>query len=383
MAPAQGWHFWWFLFVCLVCLLLSVLVVDDDGLLDYVQVLHQFSFVALNSRWPRVLIWNYCFCNAIERVKRPGGSHEGVGRKKKLGPVLGPLILFVTQNGAQKWNPKQGPKLDPNQAPKCNLGPQICTETQTRTCRDLHSAVCWAIGFNCATNQQLQPKKEGKLGRAKLLKQRAWIHSQTKYGQDMFYLQKIHSQVSRRGKSTASLLLWGYAHASPQNCMFWGPGFGTSFCSILRPLLATYCILGWQSSLQASGKKPCNLEAETKSKVGTAHRPGPPWRRMTIPMGWQIMNYDLHTWNYDPRIVKLRSANPLVSDRLRHSHLKLRPLHCQVTIRQSPCLWQITTLALEITTLALSSYDPPVPFCDTLRPSYLKLWPVRSQITTR
>ena len=28
------------------------LVYDDDGLLDYVQVLHQFSFVALNSRWP-------------------------------------------------------------------------------------------------------------------------------------------------------------------------------------------------------------------------------------------------------------------------------------------------------------------------------------------
>ena len=45
--------FWWFLFVCL---LLFVLVVDDGGLLDYVQVLHQFSFVALNSRWPRVLI---------------------------------------------------------------------------------------------------------------------------------------------------------------------------------------------------------------------------------------------------------------------------------------------------------------------------------------
>jgi hypothetical protein len=43
----------WFLFVCL---LLFVLVVDDDGLLDYVQVLHQFSFAALNSRRPRVLI---------------------------------------------------------------------------------------------------------------------------------------------------------------------------------------------------------------------------------------------------------------------------------------------------------------------------------------
>ena len=43
----------WFLFVCL---LLLFLVVDDDGLLDYVQVLHQFSFAALNSRRPRVLI---------------------------------------------------------------------------------------------------------------------------------------------------------------------------------------------------------------------------------------------------------------------------------------------------------------------------------------
>ena len=72
------------LFLVFVCLLLFVLVVDDDGLLDYVQVLHQFSFAALNSRRPRVLIWNCCFCNAIKRVKRPGESHEGVGRKKKL-----------------------------------------------------------------------------------------------------------------------------------------------------------------------------------------------------------------------------------------------------------------------------------------------------------
>ena len=72
----------WFVFVCL---LLRFLVVDDDGLLDYVQVLHQFSFAALNSRRPRVLIWNYCFCNAIKRFKRPGESHEGVGRKKSGG----------------------------------------------------------------------------------------------------------------------------------------------------------------------------------------------------------------------------------------------------------------------------------------------------------
>ena len=54
------WFCFGFVLVVLVCLfcclLLLVLVVDDDGLLDYVQVLHQFTFVALNSRWPQVLI---------------------------------------------------------------------------------------------------------------------------------------------------------------------------------------------------------------------------------------------------------------------------------------------------------------------------------------
>ena len=43
-----------FVFVCLFAF--AFFVVDDDGLLDYVQVLHQFSFAALNSRRPRVLI---------------------------------------------------------------------------------------------------------------------------------------------------------------------------------------------------------------------------------------------------------------------------------------------------------------------------------------
>ena len=54
--------------------------------------------------------------------------------------------------------------MDPNQAPKCNPGPQICTGTQTRTCRDdVHSAVCWAILFKCATNNFNQRRK-GDLG---------------------------------------------------------------------------------------------------------------------------------------------------------------------------------------------------------------------------
>ena len=76
------WFLCGFCVVLVLCFCFVCFVVDDDGLLDYVPVLHQFSFVALNSRRPRVLIRNYCFCIAIERVKRPGGSHEGVGREK-------------------------------------------------------------------------------------------------------------------------------------------------------------------------------------------------------------------------------------------------------------------------------------------------------------
>ena len=125
------------------------------------------------------------------------------------GPDLGPCFGFhfwapvwALELQTKSRARKQGPKY-PNQN-------AIRSPKFVRRCKqglhDLHSAVCLAILFNYATNQQLQPKKEGKLGRAKLLKQRAWIHSQTKHSQDMFYLQKIDSQVSRMGKSTACLL---------------------------------------------------------------------------------------------------------------------------------------------------------------------------------
>ena len=51
-----GWFLFGFCVVLVVWFCFVCFVVDDDGLLDYVQVLHQFSFVALNSRRPRVLI---------------------------------------------------------------------------------------------------------------------------------------------------------------------------------------------------------------------------------------------------------------------------------------------------------------------------------------
>ena len=39
-----------------LCVFAVCLVYDDDGPMDYVQVLPQFSFAALNSRWPGTLI---------------------------------------------------------------------------------------------------------------------------------------------------------------------------------------------------------------------------------------------------------------------------------------------------------------------------------------
>ena len=87
----------WFsvLFGFVLCVFAVCLVYDDDGPMDYVQILPQFSFGALNSRWPGTLICNYCSCNVIQCGKRPGESHEGVGRKKK--PHTGPFTLQTAQ----------------------------------------------------------------------------------------------------------------------------------------------------------------------------------------------------------------------------------------------------------------------------------------------
>ena len=95
-----------------------------------------------------------------------------------LGTVLGPYNYNQNpgpQNGPQKWNPKQGPKYDPIRTQNGIRGPKFVRRRKQGRVEMIfiQRSVCWAILFNCATNQQLQPKKEGKLGRAKLLKQRA------------------------------------------------------------------------------------------------------------------------------------------------------------------------------------------------------------------
>ena len=76
-----------------------------------------------------------------------------------------------------------------------------------------------------------------------MMKQVCWHSSRSKAYRG---LPKARGQSELTG--TRIYILWGYAHASPQNCLFWGPGFGTSFCSILRPLLATYMGEGFGGS---------------------------------------------------------------------------------------------------------------------------------------
>ena len=72
-----------------------------------------------------------------------------------FGPVLGPLILFVivgAQSGAQKMEPETGTKIWPKSGPQNAIrGPKFVLRRK-QGLHDLHLAVCWAIGFNCATN---------------------------------------------------------------------------------------------------------------------------------------------------------------------------------------------------------------------------------------
>ena len=64
-----------------LCVFAVCLVYVDDGPMDYVQVTP-----VLFCGPQQQMAWNtnlhYCLCNVIQRGKRPGESHEGVGREK-------------------------------------------------------------------------------------------------------------------------------------------------------------------------------------------------------------------------------------------------------------------------------------------------------------
>ena len=67
-----------------LCVFAVCLVYVDDGPMDYVQVHPQFSFAALNSRWPGTLICITAYAMSYSVVNDLAKAIEGVGRKKTL-----------------------------------------------------------------------------------------------------------------------------------------------------------------------------------------------------------------------------------------------------------------------------------------------------------
>ena len=102
-----------------------------DGLLDCVQVLYQFTLEAPQSADGHVYaLINTFLQHAIERVERPGGSHEGVGRKKRPGGShegvgrkkikelhLGLKVDYPSVDGPASvpWPPARGNQIPPLQ----------------------------------------------------------------------------------------------------------------------------------------------------------------------------------------------------------------------------------------------------------------------------
>ena len=131
----------WFcvLFGFVLCVFAVCLVFDDDGPMDYVQVLPQFSFAALNSRWPGTLIcitahaMSYSVVNDLAKAMKALDGKKYAPRlpqqetkpsAKQLAPtdpILGPENLLKT-GFAQKGLPS---------CPSGRHKPQSFIETKT------------------------------------------------------------------------------------------------------------------------------------------------------------------------------------------------------------------------------------------------------------
>ena len=85
----------WFcvLFGFVLCVFAVCLVYDDDGPMDYVQVLPQFSFAALNSRWPGTL---FCITahtmsyNVVNDLAKAVKALDGENSTSKTGWISTP-----------------------------------------------------------------------------------------------------------------------------------------------------------------------------------------------------------------------------------------------------------------------------------------------------
>ena len=105
--------------------------------------LHVLVCVSVQIWGPRIAFWGLIWVQFWSLFRVPF-----------LGTVLGPY------NYKKSRAPKRGPKMEPETRTKIGpkSGPQNAIRGPKFVLRrkqglhDLHSAVCWAIGFNCATN---------------------------------------------------------------------------------------------------------------------------------------------------------------------------------------------------------------------------------------
>ena len=80
----SGFVVWFCVLFCFVlCVFAVCLVFDDDGPMDYVQVLPQFSFAALNSRWPGTLICITAHAMSYSVVNDLAKAMKALDGKKK------------------------------------------------------------------------------------------------------------------------------------------------------------------------------------------------------------------------------------------------------------------------------------------------------------
>ena len=142
--------------------------------------------------------------------------------------------------------------MDPNQAPKCNPGPQICTETQTRTCRDdLHSAVCWAILFKCATNNFNQRRKGDLGGQNCSNREHEYIH-RPNIVKTCFTCRRYTVKSHAWENQQHACYYGGTPMRHRKTACFEALVLEPHFAQSCGRFLLLYCLLGWRTSLQAS-----------------------------------------------------------------------------------------------------------------------------------
>ena len=113
----------WFFFGCFVVCLFGCW----DHLLDYVQVHYELSFVAICFQTAVHNNLQISVFAEIERVKRPGGSHEGVGRKKyffdgwRVQPTLNIPTNLTETTDAPVYDTDSTTRQAPNEEPNRSL----------------------------------------------------------------------------------------------------------------------------------------------------------------------------------------------------------------------------------------------------------------------